>query len=288
MFKVLVIGSKGQLGSEIHYLAGNYRYDFFFTDKEELDIIQREAVKAFLDLNKIEVIINCSAYTAVDKAESEGELADLINHQAVVNLAEIAKERRIRFLHVSTDYVFEGKGYKPYLEEEVANPQNVYGKTKLAGEEGLKRVNPDNSIIIRTSWVYSSFGNNFVKTMIRLGKERDQLKVIDDQIGSPTYARDLAQTLLDILPQLNHAGVEVFHYNNEGVCSWFDFAKAIMEIKAINCDVSPQLTANYPTPAIRPHYSVLNKYKIKKTFNLTIPYWRDSLRSCLDEIKQSG
>lgn len=284
MFNILVIGSKGQLGSEIQVLSNSYDYNFFFTGKEELDITNKESLRQYVDLNDINVVINCSAYTAVDKAESDEELANLINHIAVVNLAELVRERGAKLIHVSTDYVFEGRGFKPYLEDEITNPQNVYGKTKLEGEVGLIRINPDNSVIIRTSWVYSSFGSNFVKTMIRLGQERDHIKVIDDQIGSPTYARDLAQTILEMLPKLDHAGVEVFHYNNEGVCSWYDFAKAIMEIKGIKCDVFPQLTKDYPTPAIRPHFSVLNKYKIKETFHISIPYWRDSLRSCLDLI----
>ena len=257
---------------------------FFFTDSSTVDITDFKKVKEFIETNKINVIINCAAYTAVDKAEDDEVNADKINHLAVKNLASIAKEKNIKLVHISTDYVFDGENFMPYIESDSVNPQGIYGKTKLEGEEALQKVNPKNSIIIRTSWVYSSFGNNFVKTMLRLGKERDTLGVIFDQIGSPTYARDLAQAILDILPSINNESVEVYHYSNEGVCSWYDFAKAIFELSNIECQVNAIETKEYPTPAKRPHYSLLNKAKIKKEFNLSIPYWRYSLKESLIKL----
>jgi len=285
---ILVTGANGQLGSEIRVLSKNYPYNFFFTDKEELDITDKERIKIFTDENKIDLIINCAAYTAVDKAESEKELADLINHKAVEDLAEISKQKDIPLIHISTDYVFDGKNYKPYTEEDKTNPQGVYGLTKLKGEEAFKNSNAK-GIIIRTSWVYSSFGHNFVKTMLKL-KSRGELGVVFDQVGTPTYARDLAKTILEIVDKyyekLNNFKAEIFHFSNEGVCSWYDFAKSIFEIKDIDIKINPIETKDYPTPAKRPHYSVLNKNKIKKEFNIKIPYWRNSLKQCLKEIDE--
>jgi len=279
---ILVTGANGQLGSEIHTLVNDTH--FFFTDKNSLDISDKKAVSVFCEDNKIEVIINCAAYTAVDKAEEDKENADRINHLATTYLAEIAKEQDISLVHISTDYVFDGKNHKPYKEDDAVDPQCIYGNSKLLGEEALFKINPKNTIIIRTSWVYSSFGNNFVKTMLRLGKERDMLGVIFDQVGTPTYARDLAKTILNIIPQLNNKEVEVFHYSNEGVCSWYDFAKTIFELSDIKCKVNPIETKEYPTPAKRPHYSLLNKTKIKQQYALEIPYWKDSLRDCITKI----
>ena len=203
-------------------------------------------------------------------------------------MAEISKEHNIKLIHISSDYVFDGTNFKPYIELDVTNPQGVYGKTKLDGENEMLKINPGNSMIIRTSWVYSAYGTNFVKTMLRLGKERDNLGVIFDQVGTPTYARDLAETILEILPQLDYKNVELYHYSNEGVCSWYDFAKAIFELSNIQCDVKPIETKEYPTPAKRPHYSLLDKTKIKKEYNITIPYWRDSLNECLHRILDNG
>jgi len=284
MNNILVTGSNGQLGSEIQALASNYNVNFFFTDKNSLDITDANNIRRFVETNSIDTIINAAAYTEVDKAESDKLNAAVINHLAVKHLAELAKEKNIKLIHVSTDYVFDGKNYKPYTEEDVTNPNSVYGKTKLDGENALREINPENSIIIRTSWVYSSFGNNFVKTILRLGKERESLGVIFDQVGTPTYARDLAKTILDILPKIKNQKVEIYNYSNEGVLSWYDFAKEIMHMAKLNCEIKPIETKEYPTPAKRPHYSLLNKSKIKQTFNIDIPYWKYSLDECLSEL----
>jgi dTDP-4-dehydrorhamnose reductase len=301
MLNILVTGSNGQLGSELRELvqrgtaeactsekalsdvqalaAPNAHY--FFTDRNSLDITDATEVKKFIDSNNINTIINCAAYTAVDKAESDAINADKINHLAVKSLAELAKEKNIKLIHISTDYVFDGKNYKPYNEDDITNPNGVYGATKLAGENAMQEINPANSIIIRTSWVYSSFGANFVKTMLRLGKEKESLGVIYDQVGTPTYARDLAKAILDILPNIKNEKVAIYNYSNEGVLSWYDFAKEIMRMAKLDCIINPIETKEYPTPATRPHYSLLNKSKIKKEFGIIIPYWKDSLDKCL-------
>ncbi|CAA6813665.1 MAG: dTDP-4-dehydrorhamnose reductase (EC [uncultured Sulfurovum sp.] len=281
MFNVLVTGSKGQLGSEITTLSTNYTYNFIFTDKEELDISSWKAINSFVLEQEINIIINCAAYTAVDNAESNIQLADEINHLAVNYLAEISKEKNIKLIHISTDYVFNGQNFRPYIESDMTSPQGVYGQTKLDGEKILQTINPKNSVIIRTSWVYSSFGANFVKTMLRLGKEKESLGVIFDQVGTPTYARDLAKNILDILPEIKNNDVEIYNYSNEGVLSWYDFAKEIMRMAKLDCIVNPIETKAYPTPAKRPHYSLLNKAKIKEEFNIEIPFWKDSLDECL-------
>jgi dTDP-4-dehydrorhamnose reductase len=281
MSNILVTGSRGQLGSEIKELIKDSKESYFFHDYDTLDITDKEAIDSFIKENNIDTIINCAAYTAVDKAQEDKEAADKINHLAVRYLAQISKDNDIKLIHVSTDYVFDGKNYKPYTEDDKVNPQNVYGITKLAGEEALKEISPKNSIIIRTSWVYSSFGNNFVKTMLRLGKERDEIGVIFDQIGTPTYARDLARAILDIIPNLKSDKPEIYNYSNEGVLSWYDFAKEIMKMAKLPCKVNPIETKDYPTPAARPHYSLLNKAKIKKEFGVKVPYWKDSLSECL-------
>jgi dTDP-4-dehydrorhamnose reductase len=286
---ILVTGANGQLGNELHELGALYPdYTFTFISRSELDLSNTEDIWAYFIDKTFGVIINCAAYTAVDKAESEQALAKAINTTAVATLARIAKEKNSSLIHISTDYVFDGKNFKPYSETDPVNAQGIYGQTKLDGEQAMLAINPANSIIIRTSWVYSSFGNNFVKTMLRLGKEREELGVIYDQVGTPTYARDLAQAILSIIqhPILNtQKATEIYHFSNEGVCSWYDFAKAIFEISAIHCNVKPIETKDYPTPAKRPHYSLLNKAKIKNTYNITIPYWKDSLQECLDVLK---
>ena len=284
MPNILVTGSKGQVGSELQELSALYDYNFYFTDRDSLDITDKESIAAFIKNNAIDVIINAAAYTAVDKAEEDQTNADKVNHLATQYLAEIAKEQNIKLIHISTDYVFDGKNYKPYNEDDNTNPNGVYGATKLAGEKAMQEINPKNSIIIRTSWVYSSFGANFVKTMLRLGKERDSLGVIFDQVGTPTYARDLAKAILDILPQVTSETVEIYNYSNEGVLSWYDFAKEIMRMAKLDCQINLIETKEYPTPAIRPHYSLLNKAKIKKEFNIEIPYWKDSLNECLRKL----
>jgi len=218
----------------------------------------------------------------VDKAESEITIANEINHLATENFARIAKAKEIKFIRISTDYVFDGNSYKPYVETDIPNPQGVYGKTKLDGESAMQKMNPANSVIISTSWVYSRYGNNFVKTMLRLGKEREELNVVADQIGAPTYAGDLAQAILTILPQIENTTIELFHYSNEGVCSWYDFSKAIFESEGLSTKINPIETWQYPTPAQRPFYSVLNKASIKDVYQLEIPYWKDSLLNCLN------
>ena len=285
MNNILVTGGNGQLGSELREIAPNYPdYNFLFTDVKQLDITSHTAVKEFIEINNINVIINCAAYTAVDKAESEPELADAINHLAVANFARLAKDKNIRLVHISTDYVFDGTNHKPYVETDTPNPKSVYGVTKLDGELAMQQINPANSIIIRTSWVYSKFGNNFVKTMLRLAETRDEISVVADQVGSPTNAADLAKVILTILPQIENNSVELFHYSNEGVCSWYDFAKAIFEIKEISIKVKPIESKQYPTPAKRPFYSVLNKTNIKERYLLEIPYWRETLRNVCKNI----
>lgn len=282
MINTLITGSSGQVGNEIRDFILNDEgvisgFEFYFTDRNILDITDSDAVEDYCVKNNIEVIVNCAAYTAVDKAEEDAVIADRVNHLAVKNLAQIAKNNNIKLIHVSTDYVFDGKNYKPYVETDSTNPLSIYGKTKLDGEKSMQEINPENSIIIRTSWVYSSYGNNFVKTMRRLGRERDTLSVIFDQVGTPTYAKDLAESILEIIPKIKNEKVEIYHYSNEGVLSWYDFAKEIMRMLNIDCQINPIETKEYPTPAVRPHYSLLNKSKIKKEYNIVIPYWKDSL-----------
>lgn len=290
---ILVTGASGQLGAELQYLSKNEPalckgFSFIFADRKILDISNKHAIQSLCTKKTVTHIINCAAYTAVDKAESEPEQADLINHLGVKKLAEIAKAHNISLIHISTDYVFDGTSHKPYVETEITSPKSVYGKTKLLGEQALQKINPSNSIIIRTSWVYSSFGNNFVKTMLRLGSERDEINVVADQIGSPTYARDLAKAILQIIPQITHGNtaVEIYHYSNQGVCSWYDFAQTIFEISNIDCKVNAIPSSSYPTPAMRPFYSVLNKEKLN-TLDVSIPYWRSSLLCMLEELSHN-
>jgi dTDP-4-dehydrorhamnose reductase len=284
IYNILVTGSMGQLGSEIKAISSDYSYNFFFTDRNNIDITNKDNIKEYCQTNNINVIINCAAYTAVDKAETDIENADLVNRKAVKKLSIVAKELNIKLIHISTDYVFDGKNFKPYVEEYQTNPQSVYGKTKLDGENEIININPLNSIIIRTSWVYSYYGNNFVKTMLRLGKEKEELGVIFDQVGTPTYAKDLAKTILDIIPQIENSKVEIYNYSNEGVLSWYDFAKEIMKMAKLNCKIKAIETYQYPTPAKRPHFSLLNKSKIKQKFNIEIPYWKDGLDDCLKRL----
>lgn len=288
MTNILVIGSEGQLGLEI---KNRYQSvpggNFTFTTLEELDVTNSGLLKATILKLPYEYIINCTAYTAVDKAEKEAELAQKINADALTIIGETAAQTGAKVIHISTDYVFDGTNFKPYTEEQSTCPQSVYGRTKLEGEQNLFAKNHQ-SIILRTSWLYSAYGNNFVKTMLRLGQERDELNVIYDQIGTPTYAGDLADVILEIISKditkkiLFHPGI--YHYSNEGVASWYDFTIAIHQENGISCNVKPIESKDYPTPAPRPHYSVLNKSKIKQTYQITIPYWKDSLKKCLSLI----
>lgn len=289
MPKLLVTGANGQLGSEIQALSLSYpHYAFTFIDRSVLDMADTKAIETYFTDRTFDAIINCAAYTTVDKAESEPELADAINHQAVHTLAKIAQKTHAALIHISTDYVFNGQNYRPYVENDATDPQGVYGQTKRDGENAILSVAPKNTVIIRTSWVYSNTGANFVKTMLRLGRERESLGVIFDQVGTPTYARDLAKAILDILPKLQNETPEIFHYSNEGVASWYDFAQTIFELSGVQCAVNPITTDQYPTPATRPHYTLLNKKKIKEYFGLSIPYWKKSLKECIDHtgVKQ--
>jgi dTDP-4-dehydrorhamnose reductase len=283
--KILITGSKGQLGNEIRVLAENYPdFDFIYTDIEELDITDGGKVDAFFVANQPDVIVNCAAYTAVDKAESDESMALLINAKAVENLTKSASKSKTLMIHISTDYVFDGKLYLPYIESDTTSPQSAYGRTKLAGEEAVLKF-ASKGMIIRTSWLYSAFGNNFIKTMIKYGTERDELRVVYDQIGTPTYAKDLAKAVLDIIPYATKkTGVEIFHYSNEGVASWYDFAIAIMNYAGISCRIKPITTKEYPLPAPRPCYSVLNKSKIKDSYKIDIPYWVDSVKDCINRL----
>lgn len=276
MYNILVTGASGQLGSELQAIAEQYDYIFHFKNSKSLDITNNVLFKQFVINHHIDVIVNCAAYTSVDKAESEPELADAINHLAVKHIAEMSKVHQIKLVHVSTDYVFDGTNHKPYVETDVPNPKSVYGKTKLDGELAMQKINPVNSIIIRTSWVYSKFGNNFVKTMLRLAETRDEISVVADQIGSPTNAADLAQVILQVLPKIKNENVEIYHYSNEGDCSWFDFAAVVF--KKFNCKtkIKPIKTEEFFTAAKRPSKSELNKAKIKEVFNVQILDWKES------------
>lgn len=281
--KILITGCNGQLGNEMQLLAKqNNRHSWFFTDVEELDITDEAAVERFVEENGVECVVNCAAFTAVDKAESNAEFCDLLNHVAPGHLARAVARHGGRMIQISTDYVFDGTHHVPYTEDASTCPNSVYGRTKLAGEQSVLEACPQ-AMIIRTAWLYSTFGNNFVKTMIRLGREKQELGVIFDQIGTPTYARDLAAAIGTAINQGIVPGI--YHFSNEGVISWYDFTKAIHRIAGIKgCHVRPLHTAEYPTPAARPHYSVLDKTKIKETYGIEIPYWEDSLAECIAKL----
>ena len=286
---ILVTGSNGQLGSEIKDLAANYpSFSFFFKDLPALDICNSSQLDVFFKDKNINAVINCAAYTAVDKAEQDAEIAERVNSIGVSNIVNALVKVNGKLIHISTDYVFDGDHFSPYLETDKVSPIGVYGETKRAGELAVLNSAID-AIVIRTSWLYSSYGNNFVKTMLRLGNEKENLGVIFDQVGTPTYARDLAKTCLEILIGVNSAKISkngnLYHYSNEGVASWYDFAISIMELGVKNCKVKPIQTKDYPTLAKRPQYSVLNKSKIKTDFKIEIPYWRDSLKDCIEKIK---
>ncbi len=280
---ILITGCNGQLGNEIQLLqSGCPQHTFYNTDVAELDITDQEAIEAFVARNNIDGIVNCAAYTAVDKAESNEQLCTLLNATAPGYLAKAIDRRGGWMIQVSTDYVFDGTHHTPYLETDSVCPNSVYGRTKLAGEQQVQQACRQ-SMIIRTAWLYSPFGNNFVKTMVRLGHEKDELGVIFDQIGTPTYAHDLAAAIFTAIEKGIKPGI--YHYTDEGVTSWYDFTKAIHRLAGItSCHVRPLHTAEYPTPACRPHYSVLDKTKIKQAYNIDIPHWEESLRQCIARL----
>ncbi|MGK0391648.1 MAG: dTDP-4-dehydrorhamnose reductase [Maribacter sp.] len=280
--KILVTGGSGQLGSELNQLSKDHPGFFFFTDKDNLDITNRTSLSAFFQKNRFDYCINCAAYTAVDKAEEEQNLAEAINVNGVRYVADACKDTNTTLIHLSSDYVYHNEVNRPMIEIDPTTPEGIYAQTKLNGE--FAALTHSETIVIRTSWLYSSFEKNFVKTMLRLGTERDDLSVVFDQIGTPTYATDLAQTLLQIISQCEagdpHYGV--FNFSNEGVTSWYDFALEIFRMKGIECNVKPITSKQYKTPAKRPTYSVLDKSKIKQKYNVSIPHWRDSLEKCLN------
>lgn len=286
---ILITGANGQLGTEIKDLKNKYtNQNLFFKDLPDLDICNYLQLEKFVIDKKINAIINCAAYTSVDKAEEDAKTTRKVNAEGVLNLVNALQKVKGKLIHISTDYVFDGNTFLPYRESDEVNPIGVYGDTKRTGE--LFVISSDiDSIVIRTSWLYSAYGNNFVKTMLKLGNERDELGVIFDQVGTPTNASDLAKICLNILSDDGLANIstkgKIYHYSNEGVASWYDFAKAIMELGSLDCKVRPIETKDYPTPAKRPHYSVLNKSKIKTDFNIKIPYWRDSLEKCIEKLK---
>lgn len=283
--KILVTGSNGQLGNELQVISkAESGLEFIFTDLAELDITDEQAISLFFQKEKPDAVINCAAYTAVDKAEEDPGTANLINGSAVGILARAASFHNAIIIHISTDYVFDGKGHRPYSEDDQVNPVSAYAVSKLSGELAMLK-HARSGYILRTSWLYSSFGHNFVKTIIKYGKERGRLNVVFDQVGTPTYAYDLALTIIAILKSGEKpTQTEIYHYSNEGVISWYDFAMSIIELSGITCKIEPIETKDYPLPAVRPFYSVFNKTKIKQRFGVEIPYWRDSLKACLEKL----
>ncbi|WP_372472815.1 dTDP-4-dehydrorhamnose reductase [Capnocytophaga sp. ARDL2] len=281
--RVLVTGKNGQLGSELFELTNNdtNTYEYVFVDREKMDLSDTQSILKVLQSVQPQLIINAGAYTAVDKAESESELADAINHQAIKAIGEWSKQNKAKVIHISTDYVFDAKDDTPIKENHEVFPINVYGKTKQLGEKALEQSGAE-FVIIRTAWVYSTYGTNFVKTMIKLMEERDELSIINDQVGSPTYARDLAQVILKIVEGEFHSGY--YHYSNEGKISWFEFAEEIKRIKGLECRLTPIATEQYPTPACRPKFSLLDKTKIKETYKIEIPFWKDSLKEMMRKL----
>lgn len=292
--KIVVTGANGQVGEELHKLAKSYTsFEFIFTTREQLALDNPAEIREYISNSKPDYLINCAAYTAVDKAESEKELVYAINAEAPKEMALACESNNIQLIHISTDYVFDGKGNSPYKEDDVTDPVNLYGDSKLEGEKNIRQHNPS-AIIIRTAWVYSEFGKNFVKTMLRLMAEKDQVNVVSDQRGAPTYAADLAEAIMNIISKLetnDHRapGYEgIYHFSNEGNISWYDFAVAIKELSGSNCVVNPIPTSQFPTPAKRPFYSVLDKTKIQNRFGIEIKDWKQSLATCIARIKQSG
>lgn len=284
MLNILVTGANGQLGNEMRLLGATSKNNYIFTDVTELNITDKAAISAMVKEHRIQVIINCAAYTNVDKAEDDEATADLLNHTAARYLAEAAKEADAVLIHVSTDYVFHGDKNVPYTEDEPTSPLGVYGRTKLAGEQTIQQ-SGCRYLIFRTAWLYSSFGNNFVKTMRRLTSERDTLNVVFDQVGSPTFAGDLARAIFEVVEKEAYVGTEgIYHYSNEGVCSWYDFAVEISNLSHTRCDIRPCHSDEFPSKVTRPSYSVLDKTKLKKTFGIVVPHWKESLVKCIEQL----
>ena len=285
---VLVTGANGQLGRALRLLAESHpEHKFIFTDVDTLDITDPEAVRLMMADGGVNYVLNCAAYTAVEKAEDDEAMCSHINSFAVGVLGKAAHEAGAKMIHISTDYVFDGTGHRPYVETDETNPLSAYGRTKLAGEKLLMEVCPD-AVVLRTAWLYSEWGNNFVKTVLRLGKERDELGFVFDQVGAPTYAGDLAKAMLRVVEADTQGAFVpgVYHFSNEGVCSWYDFAVKILQLANLHCHIRPIETKDYPTKAARPHFSVLNKKKFKTTYNVTIPHWEESLKGCMERMEK--
>ena len=291
---VLVTGSNGQLGSSLNHLVDQNKtdYRFVFLTREQLDLTNFQNVRSFIEKNQFDVIINCAAYTAVDKSEVEKKQANLVNHLSVKNIAEIARDNCIKLIHISTDYVFDGLKLKPYIEKDNTSPKNVYGKTKLDGENAILSTMVCDALIIRTSWLYSEYGNNFLDTILKLTQTKEKLNIVSDQIGSPTYANDLAIAILKIIEskKFSEASVisEVFHYSNDGKCSWYDFAREIVQITGKKCSIDPIFSKDYPQSATRPKHVLLDKDKIRNSFGLDIIFWKDSLNKCIQALSNSS
>lgn len=285
---VLVTGSTGQVGQELKHLIAKapelYPFNFVFSTRDELDLSNQASIKVFFETHHVDAIINCAAYTAVDQAEVEADLAYQINAKAIESLGVIAKQNNSILIHLSTDYVFDGESKTPYQEDDLCAPQSVYGSSKRAGEEALLAINPSCSVILRSSWVFSPFGQNFVKTMLRLGQEKDEISVVCDQFGSPSYAADLAKVILEILVKINHEGLKIYHSCNDAKCSWYDFAKEIMSLAKLSCLVKAIKTTEYPTAAKRPPFSVLDNTLIKTDYSISIRHWRDALKACIERL----
>ena len=287
---ILVTGANGQLGKSIKSLVKQQKTSdsFVFVTRNQLDLSSLSNIQNYFEVHKFDLIINCAAYTAVDKAEHYQQEAGMVNHIAVKQIAEIAKSNNIKLIHVSTDFVFDGLKHEPYCESDTSSPLNIYGKTKLEGENAILSIMKFNAIIIRTSWVYSEYGNNFVATILKLTQKNDNLNIVSDQIGTPTYAGDLGKAILNIIKNFKFNEVEraseIYHYSNEGSCSWYDFAKEVVNISAAKCTVTPINTEDYPTAAKRPKHTIMSKEKISKEFDLKIIFWKDSLKHCMKNL----
>ncbi|WP_257935608.1 dTDP-4-dehydrorhamnose reductase [Campylobacter lari] len=285
---IAVLGSNGQLGKTFRELSRLFekKYNMYFFDKTQINIQDKNLLEYFIDKYKFDYIINCAAYTDVNLAEVEQEKAYMLNYNSVENIADLAKKYNLTLIHISTDYVFDGKSCTPYKENDKAKPLNVYGKSKLRGEQVIVDISPKNTIVIRTSWLYSNYKRNFVHTIRNLGKKKEEINVVYNQIGTPTYARDLAEVILNILPYIQNDKPEIYHYSNEGIASWYDFAKEIMKLSQLDCNIKPIESKDFLALAPRPSYSVLNKQKIKEKFHIKIPHWKDSLEKCISILQK--